>query len=123
MSRVPHISEAEWEVMRVLWQKSPATAQDVIDQLTEPKNWSPKTVRSLISRLLKKNAIRFEAKGKTYYYSPNVSEDECVRAETRSFLQRVYKGSLAPMLIHFLQEEPLTKEEIRELKKILDEKV
>lgn len=123
MSRLPRISEAEWEVMRILWQQSPVTAQEVIDQLAEPNQWSPKTVRTLLSRLVKKNAVTFEAKGKTYYYSPIVSEEECIRAESRSFLQRIYRGSLSAMLMHFLKEEKLTKDEIQELKKILEDKV
>ncbi|UFJ39719.1 BlaI/MecI/CopY family transcriptional regulator [Brevibacillus humidisoli] len=121
--KIPQISESEWEVMRVLWSKSsPATAQEVIDQLASPNNWSPRTVKTLLNRLLKKNAITFTKEGKMYYYSPVVTEEECCRMERRSFLQRIYNGSLAPMIIHFLKEEKLTKDEIEELKQILDNK-
>lgn len=122
MRNIPSISEAEWEVMKVLWGKSPLTAQEVIDTLGDDKAWKPKTVKALISRLLKKEAISYVAEGKTYCYSPAVSEDECYRSERKSFLQRFYKGSPAPMLIHFLKDEKLTREEIQELKRILDEK-
>lgn len=119
---MPKISDAEWEVMQVLWRHSPATAKQMIDQLSQSHDWSPTTIKTLISRLVKKGAVTYEAEGKVYYYSPAVSEKECYRAERRSFLQRLYNGSLAPMLMHFLEDEPLTKEEIEELKKILDEK-
>ncbi|MFF2889742.1 BlaI/MecI/CopY family transcriptional regulator [Paenibacillus sp. NPDC057967] len=122
MRDIPSISEAEWEVMTILWRKSPITAQEVIVTLEDDKAWKPKTVKALISRLLKKEAISFVAEGKTYYYSPAVSEDECYRSERKSFLQRFYKGSPAPMLVHFLKDEKLTKEEIHELRRILDEK-
>ncbi|REK74318.1 BlaI/MecI/CopY family transcriptional regulator [Paenibacillus paeoniae] len=122
MRKIPSISEAEWEVMTVLWRKSPITAQEVIETLEDDKAWMPKTIKALISRLLKKGAVSFVAEGKTYYYSPALSEDECYRSERKSFLQRFYKGAPAPMLIHFLEDEQLTKEEIQELKRILNEK-
>jgi len=123
MGGVPRISDAEWEVMQVLWAgEGPMTAQDVIDRLAEAKDWSPRTVKTLLNRLLKKGAIRHEARGKMYAYSPAVSEEACVREERRSFLQRIYGGALTPMIAHFLKEERLSREEIEELKRILDEK-
>lgn len=123
LSKVPNISESEWEVMRVLWAKSsPVTAQEVIDELAIPNNWSPRTVKTLLNRLLKKQAITFHAIGKVYYYSPVVTEEECCRIERKHFLQRIYNGALAPMIMHFLKEEQLTKEEIEKLKQLLDEK-
>ena len=72
----PRISDAEWDVMQILWRKSPATAKDIIDQLSVTHEWSPTTIKTLISRLVKKRAVTYEAKGKTYYYSPAVSEKE-----------------------------------------------
>lgn len=123
MSNVPQISDSEWEVMKVLWAaKSPVTAQEVIDQIASPNQWSPRTVKTLLNRLLKKNAVTFKKDGKMYYYAPLVTEEECYRMERQSFLQRTYNGALAPMLMHFLKDEKLTKDEIEELKKILDEK-
>lgn len=122
MGTVPQISEAEWEVMKVLWRRSPLTAQEVIDELSGRTDWKPNTVKALLNRLLNKEALAYRAEGKTYYYSPAVSEEECRRSERRSFLQKIYNGATAPMLIHFLQEEKLTKEEIEELKRILSEK-
>lgn len=122
MKKSPRISEAEWEVMKVLWSRSPASAQEVIEALNPASDWKPATVKTLISRLLKKEAIGFEQEGKSYLYYPLVSEEECLRAESRSFLERLYGGALKPMLVHFLKEEKLSREEIEELKRILDER-
>lgn len=122
MKTVPRISEAEWEVMKVFWAQSPATANDVIDVLGDKTDWKPATIKSLISRLAKKNAIGFNQDGKTYLYFPLVSEEECLKAESQSFLQRLYGGALKPMFVNFLKQEELTPDDVEELKKILDER-
>ncbi|NOJ71643.1 BlaI/MecI/CopY family transcriptional regulator [Paenibacillus alvei] len=122
MKEIPRISEAEWEVMKVFWSSTAkATANEVIEKLGENTDWKPATIKSLINRLLKKNALGYEQEGKTYLYYPLVSEEECVRAESNSFLQRLYGGSLKPMFVNFLKQEKLSTEEVEELKKILDE--
>jgi BlaI family transcriptional regulator, penicillinase repressor len=122
LKTVPRISEAEWEVMKVFWAQSPATANDVIDVLGDKTDWKPATIKSLISRLAKKNAIGFNQDGKTYLYFPLVSEEECLKAESQSFLQRLYGGALKPMFVNFLKQEELTPDDVEELKKILDER-
>jgi BlaI family penicillinase repressor len=122
MKEIPRISEAEWEVMKVLWVKSPSTASQIIESLADTTDWKPKTVKTLISRLVKKDAIGFKQDNRIYYYYPLVDENECLRAEGHSFLNRVYGGALKPMLINFLREEKLSIEEIEELKHILDER-
>ena len=122
MKETPRISESEWLVMRVLWAQSPATANNVIKALSSRTSWNPKTTRTLLNRLVHKKALGFERRGREYHYIPLVDERTCVRAESRSFLQRVYDGSLRPMLAAFLQEQDLSPEEIAELKRILDEK-
>lgn len=122
MKEIPRISEAEWEVMKVFWSATAkATANEVIEKLGENTDWKPATIKSLINRLLKKNALGYEQEGKTYLYYPLVSEEECIRAESNSFLQRLYGGSLKPMFVNFLKQEKLSTEEVEELKKILDE--
>lgn len=122
MKEIPRISEAEWEVMKVIWNQSPTTANDVIAVLSRNSDWKPTTIKSLISRLLKKEAIGFHQEGKTYSYFPLVSEEECIKAESSSFLRRLYGGALKPMFVNFLMEEKLTEDEIEELKKMLDER-
>ena len=122
MDELPRISDSEWEIMKVFWAKSPATAADVIYALRDNKSWKEKTIKTLISRLLQKGILTYEQVNRVYYYSPTISEEECKRTERESFLQRVYGGALKPMLVHFLQEEKLSSQEIAELKKILSDK-
>lgn len=122
MNEIPRISDAEWEVMKVLWAKSPQTASDVIQALSNKHDWSPKTIRTLITRLVQKKAVGLDPNRRPYVYAPLVAEEECTRAETQSLLKRLYGGALKPMLVNFLKEEPLSKEDIEELKRILDER-
>lgn len=119
---VPSISEAEWEVMNVLWKKSPQTANEVIFSLQERKDWKPKTVRTLLDRLVQKQVVGVNKNQKVYTFFPLYSQDECQHAETQSFIKRIYGGTLKSMLIQFIQEESLTKEDINELRSILDNK-
>ena len=97
--------------MKVLWAQSPATANNVIKALSGSTSWNPKTTRTLLNRLVHKKALGFERRGREYHYFPLVDERTCVRAESRSFLQRVYGGSLRPMLAAFLQEQDLSPDE------------
>lgn len=122
MTNVPQISDAEWEVMKVLWAKTPRTANEVIEALEDQTDWKPKTVRTLLNRLTQKQAISYSQENKVYAYFPLVTEDECVRYETESFLKRIYGGAFKPMLVNFLKEDKLTAEDIKELKSILDDK-
>lgn len=119
---VPKISDAEWQVMDVLWANSPATAGDVVDALGPRSGWSPRTVKTMLGRLVKKKALRFVAEGNRYLYRPAVSRDECTRIESDSFVSRVFGGEAGPMLVHFVNEAKLSESEIRELKRVLARK-
>jgi BlaI family penicillinase repressor len=119
MNWLPKISEAEWQVMKVLWKRSPQSAQEVIDALASSTHWSPATVKTLLNRLVKKKALQFERHGKAYFYSPACTEEACRAAEARSFLDRVFDGSLSPLLAHFVSQTPLTPAELEELEGIL----
>ncbi|MEO3945309.1 BlaI/MecI/CopY family transcriptional regulator [Gorillibacterium sp. CAU 1737] len=121
-TELPRISDAEWEIMKVLWGRSPQSANEIIDALDGKRDWNPKTVRTLIKRLTEKRAIGYSQEGRSYAYFPLVREEDCVKSETHSFLKRIYGGTLQPMLVHFLREEKLSQEEIAELRKILDER-
>ncbi|MDH6427005.1 BlaI/MecI/CopY family transcriptional regulator [Paenibacillus sp. FSL R7-0048] len=121
-TETPKISDAEWEVMKVLWASAPRTAGEIVEALEGNRDWNPKTVRTLIKRLTEKRAIGYNQTGRVYSYYPLVREEECVQSETRSFLKRIYGGTLRPMLVNFLQDEKLSREDIEELKRILDER-
>ncbi|MEG0295734.1 MAG: BlaI/MecI/CopY family transcriptional regulator [Clostridium sp.] len=117
---LPKISDAEWEVMKIIWNNPKITSSEIISLLNDKSQWKSATIKSLINRLLKKGAISFEKKSKEYYYYPLVSEDECIKEESESFLNRVFNGSINSMLVNFVKSESLSNDEIEELKQILD---
>lgn len=119
---LPSISDAEWEVMKVLWEQHPLTAAEIIERLSD-HHWKPKTVKTLISRLVQKKAIDFHKRSRAYAYYPIVDQKACIREESRSFLNRIYGGSLKPMLVHFLEDEQLSEDEIKELKQLLEQRI
>lgn len=122
MKKLPKISESEWQVMHVLWSNGSLTANEVVKELTGKTKWKPKTIKTLITRLMKKGAVKFEKEGRKYRYYPAVSQAECVRMERRSFVRRVYGGTTRPMLAAFLEDAKLSAEDISELRKILEQK-
>ena len=121
MRAVPRITETEWEVMRVIWSKHPITAHEVIARLIRnDATWHPKTARTLLARLVKKGALDYEERGRAYSYEPLVSEAECRAAASDSFLERVFGGSLQPMLAHFVERRRITKQDLKELSDLLE---
>ena len=122
MKEIPKISEAEWEVMKVIWESSPCTSNQIIDALEQSKDWNPKTVKTLISRLVSKNVLGFKEDGRRYLYYSLIEQNECLKAENQSFLSKVYNGALKSMLVSFIKENDLSKEDIDDLKRILDER-
>ncbi len=120
MKPVPKISAAEWEVMKVIWREAPCTAQTVIDKLSGPQEWGAATIKTLLTRLVRKKALRFEKEGRAYVYSPTVSEAESRSSEADSFIDRVFGGALSPFLSHFASSgRRLTAEDLAELEKIV----
>ncbi len=122
MSQTPRISETEWEVMKICWIRPPVTAQEVIEALAARDDWHPKTIKTLLGRLVKKRALGFKKDGRAYLYHPLVTEQDCVSAESESFLDRVFGGSLQPLLAHFVENRKLTSAEIAGLKDLLKRK-
>jgi len=122
MSRPPRISEAEWEVMKVLWERAPATTNEIVEILSQRTKWQRETIRTLINRVVQKKAVQFEKRGRQYHYYPVVAEAECVKAETRSFVKRFRGGAIEPMLAALVEEERLSPEQVARLKEILDGK-
>jgi BlaI family penicillinase repressor len=122
MKQLPKISESEWQVMCVLWSKSPLAANEVFEHLAPKTKWKFKTVKTLIDRLTRKGAVRFEKEGRRYKYYPTVGRDECVATERRSFVRRVYGGITKPMLAAFLEDAELSAKDVAELKEILEQK-
>jgi BlaI family penicillinase repressor len=116
------ISESEWEVMQVAWDRGRITAAEVIDALGPRTNWNHRTIRTLLNRLINKGALNYVEDGNRYLYSPAVTRTACVREEGESFLHRVFGGDPASLLVHFAKRSKLSEAEIAELQRILDEK-
>lgn len=119
MPSLPTISEAEWKVMKLLWAKAPQPSYDLIAQLTERENWTPSTVKTLLSRLQRKKAIHAERYKNLFLYSPAVTEKECIARETDSLLERLFGGAVEPLLLHFVSREKVTPKELENLKRTL----
>ncbi len=124
MPSLPRISDAEWTVMTVLWNAAPRplTANEVADALVPSTRWSPRTIKTMLNRLVRKGALKFKAAGKRYLYSPGVSREACVRSETRSLADRLFGGATSALLAHFVEDARLSRREIAELRRLLDRK-
>jgi len=122
MKQVPGISEAEWEIMNALWEKSPRTANEIIVELQRRTDWKPKTIRTLLDRLVKKQAVGVDQSQRVYAFYPLYTRSECQHAEAQSFLKRIYGGALKSMLVQFIEERSMSEEELKELRSLLHEK-
>ena len=119
---LPDIAESEWSIMEALWESAPQTASEVTKILRPTTNWAENTVRTLLTRLVEKGALKTgENASGTRTFLPAVKREACVRAEGESFLQRMFGGAAKPLLVHFAQNSKLTADEVKELKKILDQ--
>lgn len=115
------ISDAEWQVMNVVWDAQPLTAQDIVARLEVDANWAPATIKTMLHRLVKKGVLTYEAQGNKYVYRSKTRRVDCVRQAGRSFLERVFEGQPASLLAHFLRTSRLSADEIAELRRILKE--
>lgn len=115
------LTEAEWNVMECLWEKSPRTGREAIDWLNERMGWSRSTTLTLLRRMEEKGAVGSENNGELKLFIPLLNREDVALQETEDFLGRVYKGSLGMMLSAFTKKQELSKQEIEELHAILDE--
>jgi predicted transcriptional regulator len=114
------ISTAESEIMKALWARSPLTAEEITAILADDQNWAEGTVKALLNRLLKKNAIAADKDGRRFLYRPVVVQGDYVHAESQGLLDRLFDGRLAPLVSHFSQRERLSDEDVAELRRILE---
>ena len=119
---MPRISDAEWVVMKVAWETPPVTANQVVQALEHKMHWKPKTIHTLLARLVQKGALDCDKSGREYLFQPSVEAKDCLCAASRSFLSRFFDGQVAPFLACFLEHEKLSREEIEELRRILEAK-
>ena len=115
------ISEAESVVMEVLWARSPRASDEVIAELAEAQDWQEPTIRTLLNRLLNKGAIAAEREGRRYLYTPVLQRQAWVDAQSRGLLDRLFKGRVAPLVAHFSEQGKLSRKDIAELRRIIEE--
>ena len=114
------ISGAESVVMEALWRRSPLTAEDIAAEVAGPQGWSEATVKTLINRLKRKKALSATPDGRRYLYRPVVARADYVHQESRSLIDRLYGGRIAPFVTQLSEREPLSRDEIEELKRLIE---
>ena len=119
MQHFPQISEAEYEVMKVIWKYAPINTNEVTEHLTRTTDWNPKTIHTLLKRLVTKGAITYEKQSRIFVYTPLIKESEYVSQESSSFLKRYFHGDISAMVSSYLENENLSDKEIDSLREIL----
>lgn len=115
------ISEAESVVMDILWARSPLGADEVVAALADRRDWQDATIKTLLNRLLNKGAVEAVREGRRYLYSPKIRREDWVMAESRGLLERLFDGRVAPLVAHFSAHRKLSKKDVAELRKLLEE--
>ena len=120
MKGLPQISEAEYEVMKVIWRDAPVSTNEGTDKLTRTTAWSPKTIQTMLKRLVSKGALPYVKEGRVFVYSPLVGEEEYISQKSSSFLSRYYGDALTSMVSAYLENDRLSDDEIDTLRSLLD---
>ena len=119
MKHLPQISEAEFEVMKIVWKHAPISTNEITEKLLQTTNWKPKTIQTLIKRLVTKGVLTYEKSSRVFVYTPTVKESEYISQESHSFLARFYNGKLSDMLSAYIENDKLSDAEIEHLRALL----
>lgn len=119
MKTLPQISEAEFEVMKIVWKHAPINTNEITERLTKTTNWSPKTIQTLIKRLVTKGALTYEKQSRIFVYTPLIKEQEYIGQESHNFLERYYDGNITAMLSAYIKNDKLSEAEIDTLRSLL----
>lgn len=119
MKALPQISEAEFEVMKLIWKYAPISTNEITDKLTRTTKWSPKTIQTLIKRLVTKGAITYEKQSRVFVYTPLIEEKEYIGQKSHSFLKRYFNGDITAMLSAYMEDDKLSDSEIDSLRSLL----
>lgn len=122
MKALPQISEAEFEVMKIVWKHAPINTNEITQHLVRTTEWSPKTIQTLIKRLVTKGALTYEKQGRVFVYTSLVDEGEYIGQESNSFLKRFYGGDITSMLSAYIDGNRLSENEIDSLRALLSGK-
>ena len=119
MKALPQISEAEFEVMKIIWKHAPISTSEITKRLTQTTSWSPKTIQTLIKRLVTKGVLAYEKQSRVFVYTPLIEEREYIGQESHSFLERYYNGDITAMLSAYIEDDKLSESEIDALRSLL----
>ena len=122
MSELPQISEAEFEVMKIVWKYAPISTNEITEKLLRTTSWSPKTIQTLIKRLVNKGAFTYEKQSRVFVYTPVVDEKEYIGQESNTFLKRYYDGDITAMLSAYIENDKLSETEIDNLRSLLSKR-
>lgn len=122
MKKLPQISDAEFEVMTVIWGHAPVSTNDIVEKLSKYTAWSPKTIQTMLSRLEKKGVITHEKESRVFVYSPLIDKEAYLNAAGNTFVNRFFDGVCSRMVVRYLSQSELTDEDINDLQAILDKK-
>lgn len=122
MSELPQISEAEFEVMKIVWKYAPISTNEITEKLLRTTSWSPKTIQTLIKRLVNKGALTYEKQSRVFVYTPVVDEKEYTGQESNTFLKRYYDGDITAMLSAYIENDKLSETEINNLRSLLSKR-
>ncbi len=122
MKELPTISDAEYQVMKVVWAGAPISTNEVVEKLEEITAWKPKTIQTMLSRLVKKGVLSYEKDSRVFVYTPLIGESEYLKHESDTFLTRFYGGTLHSMVVNYLEQDKLSESDIQELQRLLKEK-
>ena len=114
------IAPTEWEILEILWEKAPLSAMEIFENLPPDTGWNVQTVRAFLDRLIRKTAVGRRKIHGIFVFEPNIERSKCLKWESRSFLDRFFRGNPVSMISHFLQEENLSAEDIARLKNVLE---
>jgi BlaI family penicillinase repressor len=113
------ISDAEAQVMAVLWRKQPLGTDEIALALQDSQDWQMATVKTLVNRLLNKGAISAEKEGRRYLYSAVLQREDWLSSQSLGLLDRLFQGSLTPLVAHFSAQRKLTAAELKALKQLI----
>ena len=122
MKHLPQISEAEYAVMKIVWKHAPISTNEITEQLLKTTTWSPKTIQTLIKRLVTKKALTYEKQGRVFVYTPLIRESDYMNQERNAFVNRYYDGDIAAMVSAFIRDDKLSETDIEQLRSLLDKK-
>jgi len=113
------IAPTEWEILEILWAGAPLSAAEVFDRLPPGTDWTVKTVRAFLDRLIQKQAVtRYKVHG-IFVFEPVIERTKCLRQESRSFLDRFFRGNPVSMISHFIEQEQFSDKDITRLQELL----